>query len=229
MPISLLLSCRDHELAAGLCSTVVQAGNGQITGEPAPMIELLHKAAVKPPDVLLLEHSAAEERKLWPLLARLRGVCAGSRVLLLCNAYTHLKVIGFVQRGVDGCLLKTSEPALIARAVIAVQGGETWFARTALLEALRSRIASDPATTSAVSEETELLTQREREILVLIGNAMTNKEIARRLKISDHTVKTHLHRIYVKLHQSGRYKAFVSNVTSLAAEYPGAGSGGPAQ
>jgi len=40
---------------------------------------------------------------------------------------------------------------------------------------------------------------------------MSNKEIARQLKISDHTVKTHLHHIYVKLEKSGRYKAFLSS------------------
>lgn len=40
---------------------------------------------------------------------------------------------------------------------------------------------------------------------------MTNKEIARQLKINDKTVKTHLHNIYIKLHDGGRYKAFLSN------------------
>lgn len=54
------------------------------------------------------------------------------------------------------------------------------------------------------------LTQREEEVLRLIGTGLTNKEMARRLAISDKTVKTHLHHIYVKLHRSGRYKAFLS-------------------
>jgi hypothetical protein len=54
-----------------------------------------------------------------------------------------------------------------------------------------------------------------------------NKEIARILKISDKTVKTHLHHIYVKLHQSGRYKAFLSNVAKLSSEYPGGFPGRP--
>lgn len=43
----------------------------------------------------------------------------------------------------------------------------------------------------------------------LIGNAMSDREIARHLKISDHTVKTHLHHIYVKLENSGRHKALL--------------------
>ena len=54
------------------------------------------------------------------------------------------------------------------------------------------------------------LTRREDEILRLIGTGLTNKEIGRRLKISDNTVKTHLHRVYTKLNQSGRFKAFLA-------------------
>jgi DNA-binding NarL/FixJ family response regulator len=222
MSISLLMSCRDSGTAATLCANLVHAGGGRIAGEATDRDRVLSRAASTQPGVLLLEHSLTEEEKSWQLLARLRELSASTRVLLLCDAYTHLKVIGFLQRGVDGCLLKTNKPELQARAVIAVHGGETWFGRTALLQALRSQIASEPTiiATAPAGEENELLTQREREILGLIGNALTNKEIARRLKISDNTVKTHLHRIYVKLHQSGRYKAFVSNVTPISNEYP---------
>jgi DNA-binding NarL/FixJ family response regulator len=54
------------------------------------------------------------------------------------------------------------------------------------------------------------LTEREQEIFDLIARGLTNKEIARELDISDQTVKTHLHRAYVKLQQSGRYKALLS-------------------
>lgn len=230
MQVSLLLSCQDEDSAATLCANIVQAAGGRIHGAATDCNRAISRAANTQPHVLLLEHSLAEEQRSWQLLGRLRETSAGTRVLLLCDSYTHLKVIGFVKRGVDGYLLKTSEPELQARAVLAVHGGETWFGRTALLLALRSLIASEQATlvTAPTAEESELLTQREREILGLIGKALTNKEIARRLKISDKTVKTHLHRIYVKLHQSGRYKAFMSNVGPPAGEFP-AGRLGPTQ
>jgi LuxR family maltose regulon positive regulatory protein len=52
------------------------------------------------------------------------------------------------------------------------------------------------------------LTEREREILELTGKGLSNKEIARHLNISHNTVKTHLHRVYVKVEKSGRIKAF---------------------
>ena len=49
-------------------------------------------------------------------------------------------------------------------------------------------------------------------MLDLIGSGLSNKEIARQLDISDKTVKTHLHRVYVKLNQSGRYKALLAQI-----------------
>jgi DNA-binding NarL/FixJ family response regulator len=69
------------------------------------------------------------------------------------------------------------------------------------------------------------LTQREEEILRLIGTGLTNKEIARRLAISDKTVKTHLHHVYVKLHRSGRYKAFLSRPGTPLAQLAAASGG----
>lgn len=56
--------------------------------------------------------------------------------------------------------------------------------------------------------ENQQLTLREKEILEHIGKGFSNKEIARHLNISHHTVKTHLHNIYVKVDKSGRIKAF---------------------
>jgi DNA-binding CsgD family transcriptional regulator len=70
--------------------------------------------------------------------------------------------------------------------------------------------AQPVAHTPAPPAEEGTLTRREHEIMLLIGTGLTNKEIARRLAISDHTVKTHLHRVYVKLHRSGRYKALLA-------------------
>lgn len=89
-----------------------------------------------------------------------------------------------------------------------MHGGDTWFGRSTLLQALHSLIGAAPVARTPVDEGR--LTQREEEILHLTGRGLTNKEIARELDISDHTVKTHLHRVYVKLHQSGRYKVLLS-------------------
>ena len=90
-----------------------------------------------------------------------------------------------------------------------IRAGEIWFGRGALLQAFKSLIRVSPAT-HLIDNGT--LTARQGQILHLVGAGLSNKEVARRLMISDQTVKTHLHRIYRKLHQSGRYKAFLSQL-----------------
>jgi DNA-binding NarL/FixJ family response regulator len=218
MTIKLLVGCREEQAAQAICSRIVHAAPGPIAGEAADIDGVLRAAAATPPDVLLLQyaHSLDETTRngAWQVLSRISGVSANTRVLLLCDTYTPRSIVGFIQHGASGCVLSSCEPPLLAKAVRTVHEGETWFGRTDLLQALRSQLDANPVIASDVLEDQELLTSREREILGLIGTAMTNKEIARQLKISDHTVKTHLHHIYVKLEKSGRYKAFLSNAIS---------------
>lgn len=210
MKIRLLVARREQHRAFALCAAVVQASDGEIAGEATHMDGALRDAATSQPDVLLLEHLQHDEPSAHAVLSGLSQASGRTRVLLLCDAYTHHSVIDFVQRGASGCVLSSSQPWLLAKAVRMVHRGESWFGRTDLVQALRSQMSMEPAVTSEVLCDQDLLTAREREILGLIGAAMTNKEIARKLKISDHTVKTHLHHIYVKLEKSGRYKALLS-------------------
>jgi DNA-binding NarL/FixJ family response regulator len=210
MMIKLLVVCREEHVALALCHQVVEAVD-ECIADGTHLGNALPEAASKRPDVLLLEHTEDQAKSAWGVLAGLAQASESTRVLLLCDSYTPSSMIGFIQRGASGCLLKSSAPSLYAKAVRTVHQGQTWFGRSELLQALRSLMVADPMGTSDVLDDEALLTAREREILTLIGNAMSNKEIARQLKISDHTVKTHLHHIYVKLDKSGRYKAFLSN------------------
>lgn len=158
-------------------------------------------AAAMKPDVVLLEQDTGA--RLLPALAQ---ASPGARVLLLYAACTQADVVEAIRFGAAGCVARATDPRLLAKAVRAVFAGASWFGRTALLQALRTQIGVD----AAPPPDATRLTHREEEILRLIGQGLSNKEIGRRLDISDHTVKTHLHRVYSKLHQSGRYKAFLA-------------------
>jgi DNA-binding NarL/FixJ family response regulator len=220
MLIKLLVACREEEWALGLCTRVVQAAGAGIEGEATHMASALRKATAKPPDVLLLEYRQDVADSSYQVLSRITHFSANTRVLLLCDTYAHQSVVGFIQRGVSGCVLTSCESALLVKAVRTVHAGQAWFGRSDLLQALRSQMAASPIVTSEVLEDEDLLTAREREVLALIGSGMSNKEIARQLKISDQTVKSHLHHIYVKLEKSGRYKAFLSKVVAAPSPPP---------
>ena len=213
MQIKLLVTCRDERRARALCTQLVQACDGSVTPDAMRIDGVLRAAAATKPDVLLLEHAAGQEERSWMILSELGRLSANTRTLLLCDACTQVVVVGCIQRGASGCLLASSDPSLYAKAVLAVHQGEVWFGRKELLQVIRDQIAAERLVTSLWVDQ-EQLTAREREILDLVGGALSNKEIARKLAISDKTVKTHLHHIYVKLQRSGRYKAFLSDAIS---------------
>jgi DNA-binding NarL/FixJ family response regulator len=212
------VACRQRQLALDLSARLAHATAGRLAAEAAGIDSALRRAALTRPDVLLLEYTAQDEERTWHIMSCLPQVSANTRVLMLCQAYTHRMIVGFVRNGASGCLPASSDASLCAKAVRAVHGGETWFGRAELLQALRRQMAGLPETVSF--EHHEVLTAREREVIGFVGDGLSNKEIARRLNISDKTVKTHLHRIYVKLHKSGRYKAFLSNTPAASPAMP---------
>jgi DNA-binding NarL/FixJ family response regulator len=219
MTINVLVACREPRRAKALCAEL-RLGTTQMAPEDVPIEYLLARASAAQPDVLLLQHAACDEPALWTLLAQISLASAATRVLLLCDACTGAMADRLIQHGVAGCLPAGGDPLLRCKAVAAVHAGEHWFKRSTLLQALRQRAAAEPQPAPDAPVKSPL-TAREQEILDLIGCALSNKEIARRLRISDKTVKAHLHRIYVKLNQSGRHKAFLAG---LSREVPGLSS-----
>jgi DNA-binding NarL/FixJ family response regulator len=207
MQIKLLIACENE--SPGLCLS------RHLAREPASGIAIfttdlakLHaEAASIQPDVLLLEHSLGGY-DVHPVLPPLLRLIPATRVMFLCESCPHDLMLTFVRLGACGCVLTSDDPALVAKAVRSVYGGDTWFGRSSLVLALRNMVGARAAAPRRADDGR--LTAREEQIFDLIGRGLTNKEVARELNISDHTVKTHLHRIYVKLQQSGRYKALLS-------------------
>lgn len=217
MAIRLLVACREERLAEAHCVALTQVAGGAIAAIGASIGDIVGRAAQQRPDVILLEHLATDEDRLLGILHRLSLVSPASRILMLCELCTDRLVTSFIANGACGSIAVASGALVWARAVVAVHQGEIWFGRTALLQALRRQLSAHAGDRAVPLDEDGLLTVREREILALIGDGMSNKEIARELSISDQTVKTHLHHIYVKLKRSGRYKAFAATPALLAA------------
>lgn len=200
MSIKVLLASVDSDLGVLLRDEVEREGGGDIGCELIDMPRVLPAITAGRPDVLMLEGQITPAAVQWA-----RQASPSTRILMLCDVCTQDLVMQSVTRGASGCLPKSSAPALIVKAIRTVFRGETWYGRAALLEALKSQACGVPRRVDDGN-----LTPREEEILHLIGAGLTNKEIGRRLDISDKTVKTHLHHVYVKLQRSGRYKAFLS-------------------
>lgn len=209
MKIRLLVGCREEHRAQAHCATLRRVADDRIDTTATTLNLVAGTSAEVQPEVVLLEHVPVEEDRLWSTLHRLALVSPTSRVLVLCDHCTDRLITSFVAHGVSGSVAANGDPSLWVKAVMAVRRGESWFARAAVLQALRRQLAIHTGEPSRAADEERLLTAREREILALIGSGMSNKEIGRALNISDQTVKTHLHHVYVKLQRSGRYKAWL--------------------
>ena len=210
MEILVLVTSHDRAKALSVCSGLRADSNGRpIACETAGLDEAPERAALLRPHVLLLEASSRADHAS-PLMTRLRHGSPGTRTLLLVSgSLTRDLVVNAIRDGALGCVQDTEAPAVLAKAGRPIHGGESWFGRGVLYQALHGSLCpSAPASVVLAADEANL-TPREREILDLIGAGLSNKEIGRRLEISDKTVKTHLHRVYVKLNRSGRYKALL--------------------
>jgi len=142
--------------------------------------------------------------------------------IIIVTVYRNQELIfQALQAGACGYLLKRSSPEELLKAISEVRsGGAPMTSEIArmLVEAFQKKPASVAAS--------EGLTQRETEILVLLSEALSNKEIADRVKISYDTVRAHLRHIYEKLHVRGRTEAVRKYLTSSSSVTAGLGGDG---
>lgn len=154
------------------------------------------------PDVLLLDVGLGDEDSLR-VAAALTKQAPGTKIIVMDLIPMNEDIVQFVNAGVSGFVLKDAtfdEFVATIRSVAA--GGKVLPPRMA--ESLFSQIASAAASAAATHGREHVLedvrmTKREREVVELIGEGLSNKEIAQRLNIGAHTVKSHVRNVMEKL------------------------------
>src|SRR6266436_3820576 len=153
------------------------------------------------PDVVLMDVHLPGESGI-ACTARLEEELPGVKVIMLTVYRNQELIFQALQAGACGYLLKRSNPEELLAAIAEVRsGGAPMTSEIArmVVEAFQKKPASLPPT--------EGLTNRESEILELLSEGLSNKEIADRVNISYDTVRAHLRHIYEKLHVRGRTEA----------------------
>jgi two-component system nitrate/nitrite response regulator NarL len=128
-----------------------------------------------------------------------------TKVVILTATASDGQLLRAIAGGAQGLVLKEEALTDLVQCVRAVAGGRPWLP-SALVNAALER---ETGRRSATERLTHLLTTRERQIILLVAEGLSNKAVGRRLDLSEGTVKIHLHNVYQKLQ--------VNNRTSLAA------------
>lgn len=149
------------------------------------------------PDVLLLDLSMPDLDGI-EVSARLRETTPGTRVVVFTSFSDRERIVRALDAGAIGYLLKDAEPEEILAAIRAAARGESPLAPRAAAELLADRKSRPP---------TVELTGRELEVLRLVVDGLANKQIARRLGISEKTVKGHLTNLFQRIGVADRTQA----------------------
>jgi DNA-binding NarL/FixJ family response regulator len=130
------------------------------------------------------------------------------RVMIVGTFESDDQVFGALRAGATGLLLKDAEPAELLRAVRRLARGEAVLAPTVTGRVI-AELRSLPTRDRPAPQQLEELTAREREVMSLVAEGLTNHEIAERLVVSPATARTHVSRAMVKLHARDRAQLVV--------------------
>jgi DNA-binding NarL/FixJ family response regulator len=179
----------------------------QLVGEAEDGLQAIERARELDPDVILMD---VRMPNLDGVEATRRLVDANTRarILVLTTFDLDEYVHAAIRAGANGFLLKDVQPAELVAAIHVVAAGNALFAPAAT-QRLLDRFAIS-ATTPAMERKLEHLTEREREILRLIANGLSNAELAEQLHLSETTVKTHVSSMLRKLGVRDRVQAVIA-------------------
>jgi DNA-binding NarL/FixJ family response regulator len=196
----------DQPLIRQAVSGILNQAEGiSVVGEAATGAAAIEQTALLHPDVVVMDIRMPELNGIDATASICRDpMLAETRVLILTTFEEDEYVLAALRAGASGFIGKGAEPEEIARAVRAVHAGEALLsplATKALIEKYLGAPAHDPVRTPP---ELDQLTDREREVLVLVARGLSNTDIAADLVISPHTAKTHVNRIMMKLQAHDR-------------------------
>jgi DNA-binding NarL/FixJ family response regulator len=192
-----VLLAEDHAVVRnGLVELLAEAEDVEVVATAADGEQALASVEEHRPDVVLMDISMPKVDGIRAT-ASIAEADPGVRVVMLTAFSDRDRVVSALDAGAVGYLLKDAEPDEVLEAIRAASRGEAPLAPRAARELLAARSAERHAD----------LSKREREVLGLVAEGLPNKLIARRLEISEKTVKAHLTSIFQRIGVTDRTQA----------------------
>ena len=202
MPRYRVLIVDDHAVVReGLGAILNLEHDIEVVGGAGTVAESVALAKTLPPDIVIMDVRLAHGSGV-DACREIKAVVPDAKVLMLTSYGDEEIVLSALAAGASGYLLKNTGKTMLLSALRAVGSGE------GLLDpAVTRQVIERVQRGGNVQDGSETLSDRELQVLGLVVKGMTNKEIAERLFLSDHTVRNHVSRILQKLGLSRRSEA----------------------
>ncbi len=197
-PLRILIADDHPVVRSGIRNELTRHADIEIVGEAVDGDEALRLAQTLQPDVLLLDINMPG-LKAVEVMRQLKRLPAPPRILVLSAYGDEENVLGMLQAGATGYLLKDEDPAAIVEGVRAVAQGRPWLS-AAVVDVMRRGLEGEKGARRT-------LTEQELEILQLLAEGKTDREVSQKLGVAERTVRYRLRSIYDKLGVNTRLEA----------------------
>jgi DNA-binding NarL/FixJ family response regulator len=206
-PVRVLIVDDDDLVRDGLAAVLSSDETIEVVGEAADGRRAIDRARWLRPDVVLMDVRMPDLDGISATSEVLAAV-PDTKVVILTTFEQDDYIFGALKAGASGFLLKRTPRADLIAAIHAVAAGDGLLSPSVTRRVI-DRMASQPLVGEGGDPRVAQLTPREREVLTLIGQGLTNGEIASALVVGETTVKTHVRRILMKLRLRDRVQAVI--------------------
>ncbi len=211
----------EHELfRAGIRSLLGKREGLAVVGEAAGDSEAIEIVKREQPDITLIGAETVDGKGM-SLLPRIVATAEATRVLILSGSEDPELQKQAIRLGAIGVVSKNKPADILIKAIERVHAGEAWVDRATIATVLRDLSPGNrPRKQDPNEVKIASLSPREREVIRLVGEGLSARQIAERLFISDITVHHHLTSIYGKLEVTGRLELLIFAYRNGLAEIP---------
>jgi two-component system, NarL family, nitrate/nitrite response regulator NarL len=219
-PIRILLINNDAIASAGVKLLLENRPGLKVVAQAGEKEEALKLAGQEQPDIVLL-HECADDHLGLDLFPDLLAMTRKPRIILMTTRNDPQYHMEAVKKGAVGVVVAHNHPEVLYKAIEKVHAGEVWLDRSLIANFVIQRSHRDmPAIIEPKTARIARLSEREREVISLVGEGFKNQQIADQLFLSEVTVRHHLTSIFKKLAVSDRLELVIFAYQNSLAQIP---------
>jgi len=204
-----IIIVEDHRLCRESLGLVLAQENFiEIVAEAVNGLRAIEVISELKPDIVLVGITMSESDGIQ-IISAIKERSPETKPIIITGGMDEEVIIKAIEAGAKGYLSRNSSISRLFKAIKAVHNGELWIERQLIAKYFNGDITADSCLAGSPEKIEQVLTPREQEILRILMQGATNKEIGRQLYICEKTVKSHLNSIFKKLNVSSRIEAIL--------------------